>query len=301
MGLCASRGDPLVPEWCPKWESRDVPRVADAEEARAVLEGLQTGDLLLFHTRATSGKLMRRWTAAWADHVSVVVRQLGSVRQSPEYKVGDGYYSAPASGQLQMLDSSGRGTFPYPLLERLAKRTNMDNYIFVRKLATPAPLSDSALAACEAWVTECTGRAYESGPTGHAELARSALYRPGPGTGAKDKDDENLEMLFCSESAAETLQRLRVLSEERLNSNELLPDSFLPADVPADRAGEAERFLEGGATYGPLLMVMWPGAPLRDEVLLPLVPQVLRGAPNKPDADEGEEATIPRGMARTKA
>jgi hypothetical protein len=327
MGVC----------W-PRAGAHDEPEMDDAveeamgrtrvpsDEADAFLASLDTGDVLLAHTRSSFGKQSRRLGGLTFDHVALVVRQRGSRDGAGmvPYTDGDGTYSpmevrlrpgrggrgdgekgkekekekekhaddwfqssgravgrsltpllSRQDGQLQLLDTSSRGTFVYPLVERLARRVHVDNYVAVRRLRLAGGgLTDAQRDALEAWVRECHGRPYESGVSGGLEVARSVLRSPE--ARAKDKGDERLERLFCSESVAESLQRLGVLDEATLNSNELGPEAFVPPAVrDSEHADDVSRFMVDGASLGPGRLLAWPASGFSTGVLVPLAERVV--------------------------
>ena len=51
----------------------------------------------------------------------------------------------------------------------------------------------------------------------------------------KDKTDENLETIFCSELVAEGFQRMRIIPNCVLNSNEVMPSAFSKGQNVIDR------------------------------------------------------------------
>jgi hypothetical protein len=63
-------------------------------------------------------------------------------------------------------------------------------------------------------------------PWNNAKEVFRALVADEPENVTKNKDDENLDAIFCSELVAEAYQRAGVLPENKLNSNEVLPSMF---------------------------------------------------------------------------
>ena len=84
-------------------------------------------------------------------------------------------------------------------------------------------------------------RPYE---TRKLELAKAMVTSSSvSGNSAKDKDDENLEHIFCSELVTELFQVANLLPEKSLNSNDLLPSAFM-------EGGTVDRLLVKPASLG---------------------------------------------------
>lgn len=214
-------------------------KYSKAEDPDSVIANLRTGDVILCHCDHTFGKLTQwaDWTS-W-DHVAMAVRmsddpnvvqeRLNVMKEKGEFPkgmYGKGFeniefnYTRPEPGQIQLLDAAGEGTFCYPLKERLVNRGEMYQYVGVRKL--DPPLTEEECAKVEKFVQEAWATPYE---TNFMEMLKPIL-RKRVNIKKKNKQNETLQNLFCSELTAEALQKSGALTEEYLNSNEVVPSMF---------------------------------------------------------------------------
>lgn len=130
-------------------------------------------------------------------------------------------------GPVEVMEAMGGGAFAYPFTAHVITRGDFCKYSAVRRLRhsqTGKPLSDIKRKQLEQFVQEYWARPYESGRAGMFELARPMFHRnPARKKNIlRDKKQEALDNLFCSELIPEALQAAELLPEETLNSNEIL-------------------------------------------------------------------------------
>lgn len=230
-----------------------------AEEVRRQVDELRTGDVLLVKSTHAAGRLIQLGDWTHWDHVAMVVRQRGedvatrternAEKPLPYEMHGEDvpervgmFWSEFAAQQLQILEATKAGSYCYPFQELLECRGPKYSHVAVRKLEPP--LTDEQCAKVEAFVQEVWGRPYDIvGNVGEFLTGLKAILSDDPGDALKNKGDEDLAKLFCSELVAEALQRAEILPEATLNSNEVLPSMFA-------RGGAIDRILaEQGGHY----------------------------------------------------
>eukprot|EP00591_Stephanopyxis_turris_P002367 CAMPEP_0195512216 /NCGR_PEP_ID=MMETSP0794_2-20130614/4247_1 /TAXON_ID=515487 /ORGANISM="Stephanopyxis turris, Strain CCMP 815" /LENGTH=309 /DNA_ID=CAMNT_0040639945 /DNA_START=49 /DNA_END=978 /DNA_ORIENTATION=+ len=246
------RGDdeqvPIIEKMIPN--RKELPESFD--DLKEFAEGeLQTGDILICHCTHTFGKLAQVGTRSTWDHVSMVVRLDDNNLEEtikarteliknkspldPKFNGNDVPENCPAmkfsmpgeAGPVEVFEAMGSGVHSYPIVEHAIARGPALKYVAVRKLRNSKgePLDQEARAKCEKFVQEFWGRKYE---THYTELARAILKPKPKGLEKSDKSQEGLDAVFCSELVAEVYQRMELLPEDTLNSNDVLPGMFAP-------------------------------------------------------------------------
>lgn len=267
--------------------------------AVSTLASLQTGDVVLVHCTHDFGKLTQVGSGSPWDHIGMAVRlspalaaglaEVAADKPIPTKVDGSGAdpaaqmeWSAPAPGQLWCLEANGTGCFLFPLEEMLVARGSKYKYLALRRLhladspAGRAALPVSAGEGCGDPPTFAAGEAAQRIKAieeltltvwarpyqkGFGELL-GAIINGDPEEALKDKSDETLGSIFCSELVAEAYQAAGLLPERSLNSNELLPHHF-------DAGGAVDRVL-GSQPHklrlGPTLVFKSPGCALTASV-----------------------------------
>lgn len=175
----------------------------------------------------------------------------------------DGFEWEPFhDGQMQLFEANQIGCYTYPLGQflRLFKRKNqlllarrlqgVDDHLLIQEHKTDqqnssmstkdiekrrlynamkyiserSRLNDNQRDVLESYVREIQGRPYERNVL--SELLSLIITHPPDLSIMKDKSDENLETIFCSELVAEGYQRMGLIPNCVLNSNEVMPSAF---------------------------------------------------------------------------
>ncbi len=174
-----------------------------------IRDTLNTGDIVLFSGRGFVSTAIKCISCSKWSHVGMVVKsaELGAVllwETTTLSKIKDINF-----------DDVRQGVQLVPLSERIRQ---YEGEIAVRKLqAERSPFMLRQLALLR---EEVKGRPYEDN---YLELVRSVY------DGAMGENEEDLSSLFCSELIAEAYQRMGLLHDADLPSNELTPADFSSA------------------------------------------------------------------------
>jgi hypothetical protein len=234
---------------------------------------VDSGDILLRHTPTIVGIGTQLVDNTWWDHISMIVVQRGERPQSmpiaplPPW-APEGFEWEPFhDGQLQLFEANQIGCYTYPLGQflRLFKRKHQllllrrlqgvndhvllkdehgiqnvgikDEDVMIAKANKynneRSRLNDNQRDMLESYVREIQGRPYEKNVL--SELLSLIITHPPDLSVIKDKTDENLETIFCSELVAEGFQRMRIIPNCVLNSNEVMPSAFSKGQNVIDR------------------------------------------------------------------
>ena len=150
-----------------------------------------------------------------------------------------------------------RGVSLFPLESRLARTVESLTYVAVRRLQG-GKLRESKL---HAFIAEVLGRRLEVGTWAQV---RALMIHFGTPCARRGGSHEDWSEFFCSELVAEALQQLGTL-DERVNSNDFLPNSFSMA-CSADLRTSAlmlDACVVKGCSYGPEEMLLLPRSPLQ--------------------------------------
>ena len=205
-------------------------------------EHLETGDCLIMHCTHRFGKIAQLMTGSPWDHVAMVVRcptddehamqaRIALIQKAPQPISATMPWPKPGElGPVEVFEAMGGGAFSYPFTAHAICRGRFCKYTAVRRLrnAKGEPLDGEAKQKIEEFVQSYWGRPYEEGRAGMFELARPIFKRNPRVHKKRDKSQETLDNLFCSELIAEAYQAAGILPEETLNSNEILPSMFAP-------------------------------------------------------------------------
>ena len=85
-------------------------------------------------------------------------------------------------------------------------------------------LTDVQREYMEAFIKEIQGAPYEKRVV--LELLQVACAAPPDIDAIAEKSEESLESVFCSELVAEAYQRMHLIPEKMMNSNEVMPSAF---------------------------------------------------------------------------
>ena len=229
---------------------------------------LDSGDILLRHSPSIVGIGTQLVDNSWWDHISMVVVQRGERPSSmpiaplPPWAPKGFQWEPFHDGQLQLFEANQIGCYAYPFGQfvRLFKRKHQ--LVLVRRLQGlndkdlqnnkhDADSVDLAMQTAnkynmerqrldetqrdllESFVREVQGRPYETNIV--SELLSLIITHPPDLNVVKDKSDENLESIFCSELVAEAFQRINVIPDCVLNSNEVMPSAFSSGANVIDR------------------------------------------------------------------
>ena len=229
---------------------------------------LDSGDILLRHSPSIVGIGTQLVDNSWWDHISMVVVQRGERPSSiptaplPPW-APEGFQWEPFhDGQLQLFEANQVGCYAYPFGQfvRLFKRKHQlvlarrlqgvnDNDLQNNKHYSASVdldvqraneynmerqrLDDTQRDSLESFVREVQGRPYEKNIV--SELLSLIITHPPDLEIVKNKSDENLESIFCSELVAEAFQRIHVIPNCVLNSNEVMPSAFSSGANVIDR------------------------------------------------------------------
>ena len=205
---------------------------------------------------------------SWWDHISMVVVQRGERPSSipiaplPPW-APEGFQWEPFhDGQLQLFEANQVGCYAYPfgqfvrlfkrkhqlVLARRLQGVNDSNLQSNKDYTTSVDLDmqraneynmerqrldDTQRDLLESFVREVQGRPYEKNIV--SELLSLIITHPPDLEVVKNKSDENLESIFCSELVAEAFQRIHVIPNCVLNSNEVMPSAFSSGANVIDR------------------------------------------------------------------
>jgi hypothetical protein len=215
---------------------------------------LDTGDILLRHTNSFVGIATQLVDNSWWDHVAVIVRQRGERTKSipmppvPPWAPEDFAWEPFHDGQLQLFEANQMGCWVYPFEQFMRLFKQKHKTMLLRHLVPISPeecerrqeegellthdsqgvgenmLTDVQREYMEAFIQEIQGAPYEKRIV--LELLQVACSAPPDIDAIAEKSVESLESVFCSELVAEAYQRMRLIPEKLLNSNEVMPSAF---------------------------------------------------------------------------
>jgi len=250
------------------------------EELQAFGDTLETGDILIMHCTHQFGKIAQLGTGSVWDHVAMVVRlptdneqamksRLELIQKSPQPVSKTMAWPQPGeTGPVEVFEAMGGGAFSYPFTAHAICRGKFLKYTAVRRLRhskTGEPLTRAQQQKIHEFVQEYWARPYEEGNSGMLELMRP-IFRRHPHKKLhkiRDKNQEALDNLFCSELIAEALQAANILPEDTLNSNEILPCHFGPNQ-------SVDRYLavqDHGYQLGEVEVFKAPKTPLSEAIM----------------------------------
>ncbi|KAL3925040.1 MAG: hypothetical protein SGARI_005921 [Bacillariaceae sp.] len=256
--------------------SQQMPKTID--ELTAFGETLQTGDILIMHCTHTFGKIAQLFTLSTWDHVAMVVRlptddenalkaRIALIQKSPQPVSETMPWPNPGEeGPVEIFEAMGGGAFSYPFTAHVITRGDFCKYSAVRRLTNKdgEPLDDDRKKKIEEFVQEFWARPYEQGRAGMFELARPMFHRS-PAKKRhrlRDKKQEALDNLFCSELITEAMQAAELLPEDNLNSNEILPGMFAPGKAIDKYLADEDH----GYALGEVEVFKAPQTPLHEAV-----------------------------------
>ena len=238
---------------------------------------LDSGDILLRHSPSIVGIGTQLVDNSWWDHISMVIVQRGERPSSiptaplPPWAPQGFQWEPFHDGQLQLFEANQIGCYAYPFGQfvRLFKRKhqlilarrlqgvsdgtlqNNEDYDISAELNMQSAnkynrerqrLDETQRDSLESFVREVQGRPYEKNIL--SELLPLIITQPPDIEVVKDKSEENLESIFCSELVAEAFQRIHVIPDCVLNSNEVMPSAFSRGAHVIDRLLLHERIPE---------------------------------------------------------